>query len=119
MRPVPLVFSCVSRSMSASGLKGRERRLELRSGEAAVEDAGAGSEEAAAIERACVDRVEAEGVEHLGDQFRGCLVVTGDRERPPSRCARRPAMLLELVVADVVEGLDEAGAVEVLRDDLT
>lgn len=84
----------------------------------AVEDLGARLVEAPRRQGAGVHGVVTEAVDDVGDHFSGVVVVTGHRQRPTVGGAGWSTVDLQVVVADVVERLDQFRSGEVLLDDL-
>jgi hypothetical protein len=71
----------------------------------------------AALQRPCVDRIEPEPVEESRDLADGEAVVAGSPDCNAPGRSSRAQVLLELVVAELVEALDHARGGKVLLHD--
>lgn len=84
--------------------------VELGGGGPAAEQGLARLEVAAGGEGAEVHGLVAQAVQQRGDELCGPVVVGGERDRPTGRVAVVAAVLLDVVVADVVQRLDDVRA---------
>src|SRR5699024_377558 len=91
--------------VSGSGEIGGAAVVELGGSGPPGEQGPAGLEVPARGELAEEDGVEAETVQERSHPVRGTRIVGGDGERPTLRVALVAAVVLDVVVADVVEGL--------------
>src|ERR1022692_3045220 len=88
---------------------GAHGQLELGSAQRHAEHGAARFEEAARAQAAEPDSVVTNALDKLSHDGYRVRVVAGDAECAASRRARGPAFIFKLVVADVVEGLDDCG----------
>src|SRR5580693_3298244 len=84
--------------------------LELRLPQGYAEDGAAWLEDATRPQAVQPDCVIAHALDEAGDDIERRRVVAGDSERPPVGRASRPPFVVKLVVANVVQGLDDRRA---------